>query len=67
MKRAVEEYQLGKNAASRKKRISSKRATRKRVYAVTKEIFKAGKILFITVQRVNRKMLFTAFSYNLYL
>ena len=66
MKRAVKEHPLGMSDILRNKRISSKRATRERVYAVTKKIFKAGKVLVTTVQRVNLKMLCTAFCYNLY-
>jgi IS5 family transposase len=57
MKRAVKEYHLGITDVLRNKRISSKRAPKKLVYAVTKEIFKAGKVLVITTQRVNLKML----------
>jgi IS5 family transposase len=37
-----------------------------KVYAVTKKMFKAGKVLTTTVQRVNLKMLCTPFCYNLY-
>ena len=57
MKRAVKEYHLGISDVLRNKRISSKRAPKKLVYAVTKEIFKAGKVLVIITQRVNLKML----------
>jgi hypothetical protein len=61
MKRAVKEYQLGKCAASRKKRIGSKKATRKRVYTVTINIFKAGKV-FVTLSKESFiTMLCTAF------
>jgi IS5 family transposase len=67
MKRAVKEHHLGISDLLRNKRISSKKATRKRIYAVTKDICKAGKVLVITVQRVNLKMLYTAFSYNIYI
>ncbi|WP_440948956.1 hypothetical protein ACSAZL_03030 [Methanosarcina sp. T3] len=35
----------------------------KRVYAVTKNIFNAGKFLDTTVERVNVKILFTALCY----
>jgi len=39
---------------------------RERIYAGAKKIFKAGKVLITTVQRVNLKMLCTDFFYNLY-
>jgi IS5 family transposase len=39
----------------------SKRVPGKQVYAVTKKRFKAGKVLVTTIQRVNLKMLCTAF------
>jgi hypothetical protein len=39
---------------------------RERIYAGAKKIFKAGKVLITTVQRVNLKMLCTAFCYNLH-
>jgi hypothetical protein len=39
---------------------------RERIYAGAKKIFKAGKVLITTVQRVNLKMLCTYFFYNLY-
>ena len=38
----------------------------KKVYSVTKKILKAGKVLVITIQRVNLKMLCINFCYNLY-
>ena len=45
----------------RNKRISSKRVPEEWVYAVTLKIFKAGKVLVTTIQRVNLKMLCTTF------
>jgi hypothetical protein len=39
------------------KSISSKRAPEKRVYAGIKKIFKAGKVLVATTQKVNLKIL----------
>ena len=44
----------------------SKRAQMEKVCAVTKKMFKAGKVLTTTVQRVNLKTLYTVFCYNLY-
>jgi IS5 family transposase len=41
MKRTVKEYHLGISDVLRNKRIISKSAPKKRVYAVTKSIFKA--------------------------
>jgi hypothetical protein len=66
MKRVVKEYLLGMSDVLRNKNISLKRAPRERVYAVIKKIFKARKVLFITVQRVNLKMLYPASCYTLY-
>jgi len=48
MKKAVKEHPLRISDVLRNKSISSKRAKRKRVYAVTKKIFKAGKVLVTT-------------------
>ena len=39
---------------------------RERIYAGAKKIFKAGKVLITTVQRVNLKMLYPASCYTLY-
>ena len=66
IKRVVKEHLLGMSDVLRNRSISFKRAPRERVYAVIKKIFKARKVLFITVQRVNLKMLCTDFFYNLY-
>jgi IS5 family transposase len=66
MKRAVKEYHLGITDVLRNKRISSKRAQVERIYAVTKKIFPAGKVFVTTIQRVNLKMLYKTFCYNLY-
>ena len=43
------------------KRISSKKIPEERVYAVTKWIFKAGKVLVTTIQRVNLKIYMYSF------
>ena len=64
MKKAVKEHPLRISDVLRNKSISSKRAKRKRICVVTIKIFRSGKVLVITVQRVNMKRLFTAVSYN---
>ena len=61
MKRAVKEQPLKIRDLLRNRMISSKRVTGKRVYAVTQKIFKAGKVLVTTIQRVNLMMLCTTF------
>ncbi len=66
MKRAVKRHTLGIRDILRNKRISSKRGKGDRVYSVTKETFKAGRVFVTTVKRVNLKMLCTAFCYNLH-
>ncbi len=66
MKRAVKGHTLGIKDILRNKIISSKRVQGERVYSVTNEIFKAGRVFVTTVKRVNLKMLCTAFCYNLY-
>jgi IS5 family transposase len=48
---------MGISEILRNKRVSSKRSPRKRVYAITKKIFKAGKVLVDIAQRMNLKML----------
>lgn len=66
MKKAIKEYFLEIRDIYRNKSISTKRVTGRWVYAVTKNIFKAGKVLVTVVHGVNMKMLFTNFYYNLY-
>jgi len=66
VKRAVKGHTLGIKYISRNKRINSKRVPGERVYSITKEIFKAGRVFVTTVKRVNLKMLCTAFCYNLH-
>ncbi|AKB36468.1 Transposase [Methanosarcina siciliae C2J] len=66
MKRAVRGHPLGIRDIIRNKRISLKRVPGERVYAVTKNVFSSGTVLVTTVERVNMKMLFTAFCYNLH-
>ena len=66
MKRAVKEQPVGISEKLKNTRVSLKRSPRKRVYVITKKIFKAGKVLVTVVHRVNMKMLCTDFCYNLY-
>ncbi|WP_321428544.1 IS5 family transposase [uncultured Methanolobus sp.] len=66
MQRAVRGHPLEINDILRNERISVQRVPCERVYAVAKEVFKAGKVLATTVERVNVKMLMTAFSFNLH-
>ncbi|AFV23527.1 transposase [Methanolobus psychrophilus R15] len=66
MQRAVRGHPLGINDVLRNERISVQRVPCERVYAVAKEVFKAGKVLVTNVERVNVKMLITAFSFNLH-
>jgi len=65
-KRAVKGHTLVIKDILRNKRISSKRATRKRVYVVANKIFKAGEVLLAHIQRISLKILCTIFYYNLY-
>jgi len=66
MQRAVRGHPLGIRDVLRNERISVQRVPCERVYAVTKEVFKAGRVLVTTVERVNVKMLMTAFCFNLH-
>jgi IS5 family transposase len=47
-------------------RISKKRAPGERDYVVIKRVFNAEHVVVTTVPRVQVKMLFTAFGFNLY-
>jgi len=47
-------------------RISKKRAPGERQYAVIRRVFNASHVMVTTVRRVNVKMIFTAFGFNLY-
>lgn len=66
MKRGARDHPLGIMDKLRNLRISKKRAPVERHYAVIKRVFKAGHVLVTTVPRVNVKMIFTAFGFNLY-
>jgi IS5 family transposase len=56
MKRAVKEHPLEIRDILRNQRINSKRVPGERAYSVTKKIFKAGKVLVTTIQRMNLKI-----------
>jgi len=66
MKRGARDHPLSIRDKLRNLRISKKRAPIERHYAVIKRVFNAGHVLVTTVQRVNVKMIFTAFGFNLY-
>lgn len=66
MQRAVRGHPLEIGDILRNKRISIQRVPAERVYSVVKEVFNAGKVLVTTVERVNVKMLMTAFCFNLH-
>jgi IS5 family transposase len=66
MQRAVRGHPLEISDILRNERISIQRAPGERVYSVVKEVFNAGKVLLTTVERVNVKMLMTAFCFNLH-
>lgn len=66
MQRAVRGHPLGIKDVLRNERVSVQRVPCERVYAVAKEVFKAGRVLVTTVERVNVKMLMTAFCFNLH-
>ena len=66
MKRGARGHPLGIMDKLRNLRISKKRAPVERHYAVIKRVFNAGHVLVTTVPRVNVKMTFTAFGFNLY-
>lgn len=65
MQRAVRGHPLEISAILRNRGISIQRVPGDRVYSVVKEVFNAGKVLVTTVERVNVKMLMTAFCFNL--
>ena len=66
MKRGARDHPLGIMDKLRNLRISKKRAPVERHYAVIKRVFNSGHVLVTTVPRVNVKMIFTAFGFNLY-
>jgi len=66
MQRAVRGKPLNFRQIMRNDRISVQRMPCERVYAVTKGVFRAGKVMVTTVKRVNLKMMMTAFCFNLH-
>ena len=66
MRRGARDHPLNILDKLRNRRISKKRAPAERHYAVIKRVFHATHVLVTTVQRVNVKMIFTAFGFNLY-
>jgi len=48
-----------------KRRISLKRYSGERPYAVIKQVFRSAHILVTTLKRTGVKMIFAVFSYNL--
>jgi IS5 family transposase len=66
MRRGARDHPLGIFEKLRNRRISKKRAPSERYYAVIKRVFHGTHVLVTTVQRVNVKMVFTAFGFNLY-
>ncbi len=66
MKRATRGYPLGVRDELRNRRISKKRAPIERIFAVIKRVFNAAHVMVTTRARVAVKMIFTAFSFNLY-
>ena len=66
MQRSVRNHPIGIKDRLRNKRISKKRSLGERPYAVIKNVFKSGCVMVTTVVRVRVKMVFIAFSYNLY-
>ena len=66
MKKSVRGHPIGIRDKLRNRRISRKRSPGERPYAVIKNVFKSGHVKVTTVERVHAKMIFTAFSFNLY-
>lgn len=66
MRRGARDHPLNILDKLRNRRISKRRAPAERHYAVIKRVFRATHVLVTTVQRVNVKMIFTAFGFNLY-
>ena len=65
MKRGARDHPIGMKDKSRNLRISKKRSRIERTYAVIKRIFKGGRVLVTTVDRVGIKNMFACFGYNL--
>ncbi|MHC1573717.1 MAG: transposase, partial [Candidatus Syntropharchaeales archaeon] len=65
MKRAVRGKPLTIRDKLRNKRISRKRASGERPFAVAKNIFKAAHVMVTTTARAGVKIIFTAFAFDL--
>jgi len=65
MQRKVRGKKLNIRDKLRNRRISRKRASGERPYAVIKQIFKSAHVLVTTLKRTSVKMIFAAISYNL--
>jgi len=65
MRRGVRGRPLGIRDKLRNRRINRRRAPGERPFAVIKRVFDAGHVLVTTVPRVNVKMVFACFCFNL--
>lgn len=65
MKRGARNHPIDIRDKLRNLRISRKRSIVERPYAVIKRIFKGGRVLVTTIQRVKVKNMFSCFCYNL--
>jgi len=65
MRRGVRGHPLGIRDRLRNRRINRRRAPGERPFAVIKRAFNAGHVLVTTVARVNVKMIFACFCFNL--
>lgn len=66
MKRRTTEYPLSDLDKERNKLISRLRSPGERPFSVIKRVFRAGRVLVTTVQRMHVKMVAAAFAFNLY-
>ena len=66
MKRSARDHPLSIMDKLRNIRISKKRAPGERHYAVIHRVFTASHVMVTTLKRVNVKMIFTAFGFDLY-
>jgi len=66
MQRGVRGHPIGIRDILRNKRISKKRSSGERPYAVIKNVFHYAHTHVTTVIRAHVKMMFAAFSFNLY-
>ena len=66
MKRRTTDQPLSELDKERNRLISSLRSPVERPHAVIKRVFRAGRVLATTIQRVGVIMIVTAFVFNLY-